>query len=72
MKAETVFIKAETVLLRVKEAAVLLSMPVSSVYALVYAEMLPVVRLGKRSIRIPRAAIQALVAKAMRGSGAVE
>jgi excisionase family DNA binding protein len=57
--------KEMPVLIRVREAAALLSMPVSSAYALVYAGRLPVVRLGRRSLRVPRAAIERFVEEAL-------
>jgi excisionase family DNA binding protein len=55
------------VLLRVRQAAALMSLPISSAYALVNAGKLPVVRLGKRSMRIPRAAVEQLVQEALAG-----
>ena len=57
--------KNEALLVRVRTAAELLSMPPSSVYALVVAGRLPSVRLGARSIRIPIRAIEAMIDQSM-------
>ncbi|MBV8136621.1 MAG: excisionase family DNA-binding protein [Deltaproteobacteria bacterium] len=43
----------------------MMSLPLSSVYLLIAEGKLPSVRIGRRSIRVPKAAIDALVARAM-------
>jgi excisionase family DNA binding protein len=56
----------EQILLRPVEAAKALGCSRTRIYELVHSGDLPHVRLGGTSIRIPRAAIDLLVAKAMK------
>ena len=57
----------KNVFLRPDEAAKLLSVSRAKAYALIASGELPCIRLGKRGVRVPRAAIEKLVADAMGG-----
>jgi excisionase family DNA binding protein len=62
----------EQILLRPVEAAKALGCSRTRVYELVHSGDLPHVRLGGTSIRIPRAAIDLLVVKAMKDRGSLD
>jgi excisionase family DNA binding protein len=65
-KAERQMVQIEQIFFRPSEAALALGCSRTRIYELVHAGLLPHVRLGGTSIRIPKAAIQKLVDDAMK------